>query len=226
MTRHCRMRACNRCTRHGCAPVPHRYDSRNIVYTEPMQCSCLLGCSRAVKCWKGTQLDTEVCRNSTRTRPQSSRGPPPAPPLQDIPPPPPPPPPGSDGGGPPQQVFWTRRKIFATLLVGSGLWYWRNYDALDPHVTFLSRDSTPNGMQLMVSPTGEPYGITMIPTKTGDTHMMMLDAYGNIYYDPNDRSLGIYIVCSPSTMICCIECCSHRIFCHASSNGMLCNVLS
>lgn len=46
----------------------------------------------------------------------------------------------------------------------------------------------------MVSPTGEPYGITMVPTKSGDTHMLMLDAYGNMYYDPNDRSLGIYIV--------------------------------
>lgn len=91
-------------------------------------------------------------------------------------------------------MFWTRRNILATLLVGSGLWYWRNYDALDPHVTFISRDSTPNGMQLMVSPTGEPYGITMVPTKSGDTHMLMLDAYGNMYYDPNDRSLGIYIV--------------------------------
>lgn len=171
-----------------------------------------------MKCWGTLPHDLQAYRNVSRTRPQSSRGPPPAPPLQDIPPPPPPPPPGSDGGGPPQKVFWTRRNIFATLLVGSGLWYWRNYDALDPHVTFISRDSTPDGMQLMVSPTGEPYGITLIPTKTGDFHMLMLDAYGNMYYDPNDRSLGIYIVRWPSTVVLLCSC-----RCHAwvLSSGML-----
>ena len=79
-------------------------------------------------------------------------------------------------------------------MAGSGLWYWKNYDDLDPHVTFNRRESTPEGMEIMITPTGEPYGVTLVPNKYGSYNFLMLDAYGNIYYDPNDRSQGLYIV--------------------------------
>ena len=46
----------------------------------------------------------------------------------------------------------------------------------------------------MITPTGEPYGVTLVPNKYGSYNFLMLDAYGNIYYDPNDRSQGLYIV--------------------------------
>jgi hypothetical protein len=86
-------------------------------------------------------------------------------------------------------------------MTGGGLWYWACYDRLDPGTIFPRNVDTPPGMNLMISPTGEPYGIKMIPARGGRMHMMMLDAYGNIYYDPDDRSLGIYIVCHPVTCV-------------------------
>jgi hypothetical protein len=63
---------------------------------------------------------------------------------------------------------------------------------------YYRNSSTPNGMELMISRTGEPYGITMVPGKNGDMNMLMIDAYGNMYFDPNDRTLGLYIVRSPA----------------------------
>lgn len=90
--------------------------------------------------------------------------------------------------------FWTRRNILGVLLAGSGLWYWKNYDDLDPHVTFERRSSTPDGMEIMTTPTGEMYGVTLVPNKYGSYNFLMVDAYGNIYFDPNDRTQGLYIV--------------------------------
>lgn len=49
-------------------------------------------------------------------------------------------------------------------------------------------------MEIMITPTGEPYGVTLVKNKYGSYNFLMLDAYGNIYYDPNDRSQGLYIV--------------------------------
>lgn len=182
---------CYRCLR--LAPS-HRYCPRpnmSTQFTAVVSCVFpLLDCLYVPAPSRCKTRALHGCRASL-LQAQASKDPPPAPPLQEIPPPPPPPP----DSGPARNVgFWTRRNIFGVMLAGSGLWYWKNWEDLDPHVTFSRRESTPDGMEIMITPTGEPYGVTLVKNKYGGHNFLMLDAYGNIYYDPNDRSQGLYIV--------------------------------
>lgn len=114
-----------------------------------------------------------------------------APPPGSSSPPPPPPPEGPTGNDDP---FPRRRDILAALLVGSGLWWWRLKD-LRPDVRIRK---TAKGNPYMVTGTGEVFALFQVPRLEGqEPYMVMVDLNGNMYFDPNDKSQGMYIVCPP-----------------------------
>jgi hypothetical protein len=81
------------------------------------------------------------------------------------------------------------------MLVGSGLWYGKNISDFVPNAKFFNTPDTPEGFTMMVSEGGTLFAVTLIRNKaTGGESLFMLDAYGNMYYDPGDRSQGLYIV--------------------------------
>jgi hypothetical protein len=46
---------------------------------------------------------------------------------------------------------------------------------------------------------GQTYGVASMRGDDGRMHLVMVDAAGYLYYDPEDRALGMYIVRVPPT---------------------------